>query len=119
MIIADGAILHVSALDNPAQQRRREGEFQMEISKWTDEVWPLMPTKETVVRIRHVAIEWGMHVALAFMDRPIGSSNRVQIGWNPFCNDVPQNGQDWSIRVLGYDIPSDTWIAMALMRQSD
>lgn len=91
----------------------------MEIQELVREVRLLVPTQETVVRISNVTIEQGVHVALAVMDHPIGSSNRVQVGWVTCCNDVPRNGQDWLIQVLGYDIPSKTWIARALMRESD
>lgn len=91
----------------------------MESPKWIDDVLLLLPPVETVVCIDNVALEKGTYVATAIMDCPLGSSDRVQIGWVSCCNDAPQDGQEWLIQVLGYDIPSNTWIARALLRESE
>lgn len=82
----------------------------------------LIPPHEAIVKIDNVRREDGFFTAAATLCNSLVaggvSSSRVQIGWITGCNDWPEAGQHWMIRVLGYDHPSGTWLAHALIRES-
>lgn len=83
-----------------------------DLSRIIAEVAVIMPAAEQVVTLEHVSIEAGMFVALA-------DGGRLNIGWLHGCNDFPEVGQQWFVRVLGIDLPTGVQLAHALMRESD
>ena len=68
------------------------------------------PAREQVVEIEHVYQTEGVFAAMAACDS-------VTVGWRLGCNDWPEVGQRWLVRLLGFDVATGTLIAQALMRE--
>jgi hypothetical protein len=73
----------------------------------------LLPAVELEVSLQTVFQEEGVFMATADHQ-----GQRIQVGWICRCNDHPEVGQVWLVRVLGYDKPSKIWLAYALIRES-
>lgn len=69
----------------------------------------VFPATEKVVELDYVYETDGMYAAMA-------EQGAVTVGWRLCCNDYPEVGQRWLIRILGFDVATGIWIAQALMR---
>jgi hypothetical protein len=83
-----------------------------DVTRLLAEVAVIMPAQERVVTLEHVATIDGCFAAIA-------DDGQLNVGWLHSCNDFPEVGQQWLVRVLGIDLPTGVLIAHALMRESD
>ena len=64
---------------------------------------------QSYVTLEEVTIADGVFYAMA-------DSGRVCVVWRRGCNDWPEVGQRWEVRILGSDVASGIMSAQALIR---